>query len=67
MNICRLAGKNIRLYRQKMQLSQEELAARAGMSRPYLAEIESGSKNPSLALLDNIAQALGRTVIDLLR
>lgn len=67
MNICRLVGKNIRAYRTRKKMSQEDLAARVGMSRPYLSEIENGLQNPSLIILDSIAEALDATVIDLLQ
>ncbi len=67
MNICRLAGHNIRLYRQKKGLTQEALAVKAKMNRPYLSDMEQGTKNPSLDMLDRIAKALDITVIELLQ
>jgi transcriptional regulator with XRE-family HTH domain len=57
MDICALIGVNIRKLRHKKGLSQEEFAAEAGMDRSYLSEIETGRKNPSIIILDQIAQA----------
>lgn len=57
----------IRLYRKKAQLKQGELARRVGVTQPYLCSLENGKKtNPSLALLQRIANVLGVTVSDLL-
>ena len=41
-----------------MGLSQEELAARAGLHRTYLADIERGSRNVALLNIEKIAAAL---------
>lgn len=40
-------------------ISQEELARRLDMSRPYLAQIENGSRNLSTKRQAEIARALG--------
>jgi len=42
----------LKLLRTFHQLSQVELAKRLGISNSYLSEIESGSKSPSVDLLD---------------
>lgn len=39
--------------------TQDELAQRAGVSRPYLAQIETGARNLSLRHQKAIADALG--------
>ncbi|MCS6625437.1 helix-turn-helix domain-containing protein [Roseibacterium beibuensis] len=52
-------GANIRRLRQARKLSQEALAHEAGMAMRYLAGIERGEENPSLAFLVKIADALG--------
>lgn len=38
-----------------MDVSQEELAERAGCSRGYLSEIESGKREPGRDILERIA------------
>ena len=44
--------------RQESQLSQQQLAEKAGISQGYLSEIESGKKSGSLSVLTRIAAAL---------
>ena len=46
-------------YRRVAQLSQEELADRAGIHRTYVSQIERGLKMPTLAILFKISAALG--------
>jgi transcriptional regulator with XRE-family HTH domain len=52
-------GANIRRLRRARGLSQEGLAHEAGIAMRYLAGIERGEENPSLAFLVKIAGALG--------
>ncbi|WP_038346256.1 helix-turn-helix domain-containing protein [Acinetobacter sp. A47] len=52
-------GKNIRHFRDLRQLSQQQLADRAGVSRRTIAALETGQVNISLAKLDAIAAVLG--------
>jgi DNA-binding XRE family transcriptional regulator len=48
----------IRTYRTYRKLSVSELAEAAGISQPYLSEIESGKKTGSVDVLKRIAAAL---------
>ncbi|PYB77904.1 helix-turn-helix domain-containing protein [Rhizobium wuzhouense] len=48
----------IRTYRNYRKLSVSDLAAAAGISQPYLSEIESGKKTASVDVLKRIAAAL---------
>lgn len=52
-------GANVRRLRKAKGLSQEGLAHEAGMSMRYLAGLERGEENPSLAFLVKLADALG--------
>jgi transcriptional regulator with XRE-family HTH domain len=54
-------GKRVRYLREQCQLSQEALAGLAGISRRWLAEIESG-KEPRLPLAVSLANELARHV-----
>ena len=45
--------------------SQVELAARAGISREYLARLETGRQDPRVSILAKIAKALKVKVGDL--
>lgn len=44
--------------RQSLQMSQEELARRAGLSRTYLSDIERGLRNISVLTLHKLAAAM---------
>jgi transcriptional regulator with XRE-family HTH domain len=52
-------GPYIRDARRRSQLSQEELAAQAGINRTYLSQLENGRSSPTLEVLNRIALALG--------
>jgi putative transcriptional regulator len=49
------------------EMTQEQLAARAGVSRQTIIAIEKGSYNPSVALALRIARVFGVTVEDVFR
>lgn len=48
----------IKILRKFRSLTQVELAEKSGLSRPYLAEIETGRKEGSITALKNLATAL---------
>ena len=52
-------GERIRQQRQKLGYTQEHLASVAGMSKGFLSEVETGTRNPSAEYLLRIANALG--------
>ncbi len=60
-------GALIRARRERLGLSQENLAASAEMSRTYLGEIERGGANPSITTLERLAHALGMKLSELVR
>lgn len=60
-----ILGANIRDYREKLLLSQEELAHQAGLDRSYMGGVERGERNTTLLTMVKIADALGRQVKDL--
>lgn len=59
-------GREIAKIRRSKALTQENLAAIAGLDRSYLSEIERGLVNPSLETLKRIADALGVSLCSLL-
>ena len=59
-------GQIVREYREKRQLSQESLSALAGLSRPYIGEIERGESNLSFTSLLAVAHGLGISASELL-
>ena len=54
-------GEAVRLRREELGWSQRQLAERAGMSQPSVGRFEAGGTNPTLPLLERLAQALGLT------
>ncbi|BAS31215.1 helix-turn-helix domain-containing protein [Dehalococcoides mccartyi] len=60
-------GKRVRDERVRQGLSQEELAARAGVHRTYIGMIERAEKNITLENIEKIAIALNIDVSDLLK
>ncbi len=57
---------NIRAMRKERGISQEELAAIAGLHRTYVGAIERGERNVSIDNVERLAQALTADVIELL-
>jgi transcriptional regulator with XRE-family HTH domain len=58
-------GRRVRELRNGLDISQEDLAERAGVHRTYVGMIERGEKNITLANIDKLATALGVTIADL--
>lgn len=52
----------LKILRKHFGLTQTDLADRAGISRPYLAEIEAGKKDGSIRAMKALADALGVNV-----
>lgn len=48
----------IKFYRNRQQLTQEQLGELSGVSPDYISELERGKKLPSIKRLDMLAQAL---------
>ena len=62
-----LMGSVIRGLRERRQLSQENLASLAGLSRPFIGEIERGESNFSFITFLALAQGLGISPSELMR
>lgn len=58
-------GKNIKKYRENLNLTQEVLADKAGISQDYLGKIEVNINNPGFATICKLADALGVELKDL--
>lgn len=59
-------GLVVRRARMAAGLSQEGLAMLAGLDRTYVSSLERGKRNPTLATLERLASALGRSLSSLL-
>jgi transcriptional regulator with XRE-family HTH domain len=51
-------GNRIKELRGKLGISQEELGFRSGVHRTYIASLEVGKRNVSIATLEKIVNAL---------
>jgi transcriptional regulator with XRE-family HTH domain len=62
-------GQTIKRYREEAGMTASELAAKTGLSKSYISELESTlttARGPSAAVLYEIAKALGVAIADLL-
>lgn len=66
MKPLRKLGLNIKVWRVRKELTQEELAVEAGLERSYTGGIERGERNISVITLLKLAHALECDPIDLL-
>ena len=60
-------GARIRVERERLGISQELLADKAGVHRTYLGGVERGERNIGLLNLIRIARALGITLAALFK
>lgn len=61
-------GENIKKYRTKQSLSQEDFAKKSGVKYTTLTKIESGViKKPSVLIMAKIAKALGVNIEELIK
>ena len=56
--VVRHLGEFIREQRRSSQISVRQLAKTAGVSNPYLSQIERGLRKPSAEILQQLAKAL---------
>jgi len=67
MDLNEIMATNLRRKRHELDMTQEELAERAGLSARYVGAIERGDVSASVTVLGQIAEALGIEPGDLLR
>jgi len=58
MDIKVKVGQNIKRLRNNKGLSQEQFAFEADLHRTYISDIERGNRNPTVTVLEKIANAL---------
>ena len=66
MDIRKVFGANVRVYRLAAGLSQEAVAVRMGVDRAYVSAIERGLQNVTLLTIWQLAEALKVRPADLL-
>jgi transcriptional regulator with XRE-family HTH domain len=59
-----LVARNLRRLRVVRGLSQEILAADAGIDRTYVSRLERGLENPTVGMLEQLADALDATIVE---
>jgi transcriptional regulator with XRE-family HTH domain len=57
----------VKRIREQRGMTQEQLAEKAGISRTYLARLETARHDPTLSMLEKIAKALRVDVAKLLK
>ena len=60
-------GKNMKRIRAKKGMSQGDIARALEVDRGYISNIENGKKNPTLATIQKLANALGVSANELLK
>jgi len=58
MDMRRVVGQNVKIYRGRLGISQEELAFRADLHRTYVSGVERGIRNPTVVTIERLAKAL---------
>jgi transcriptional regulator with XRE-family HTH domain len=58
-------GYAVKVRREELELTQEDLAEAAGIHRTYLSDVERGSRNVSLVNIERLAGALKLSLSEL--
>ena len=59
-------GTRLRVLRKARDMSRQELAEKAKVSREYVRLLEAGKYDPTVGVLQRLAKALGVSVSELL-
>ena len=60
-------GQNLKRIRTKKKMSQGDIARALDVHRAYISGIENGKRNPTLATIQKLANALGVPADELLK
>lgn len=66
MSLAAAVARNLKSTRLARKLSQESLAAKAGLSVSYISMLERDQRSPPLDTLESLAAALGVKPVALL-
>ncbi len=64
MDIKQAVGKRVKELRNKIGISQEELADTAQLDRTYITSVECGKRNISIVNIEKLANALNVTLAE---
>ena len=67
MDINKQLGMRIRYLRSLKKWSQEDLALEANINKNYLSDLERGTRNPTVVVVEKIARVFGITLSELFR
>jgi transcriptional regulator with XRE-family HTH domain len=59
-----LVARNLRRLRVIKGVSQENLAVDAGIDRTYVSRLERGLENPTVVVLERLAEALNAPIVE---
>ena len=59
-------GRRVKTLRDARRITQEEFAARSGLNRTYLSDVERGARNISLYNIEVIAKTLSISLSELM-
>ncbi len=66
-NLRTIFSKNLKYYRIKESLRQEDLAEKIGLTDKYISDLERSKFSPSLETIEKLANALNITADILLK
>ena len=67
MDMRVLVGQNVRKFRQKKGLTQEQFSELSGFTQQYISDLERGRRDPTVVTLYELASALGVSHMELVR
>ena len=62
LDVLTQLGMRIRYLRKQKGMSQLDLSLEADVNKNYISDLERGTRNPSLLVLERVARALGVTL-----
>jgi transcriptional regulator with XRE-family HTH domain len=66
VNLREILSLNIKAFRTKEGISQDEFAARCGLHRTYIGSVERQERNVTLETLNQLSASMGLSAADLL-
>lgn len=58
MDVRARLGENLKRHRLRLALSQEEFADLVGLHRTYVSDLERGTRNPTISIIEQVATVL---------
>ena len=60
-------GIRIKEIRERVGMTQVELSEKSGISQEHISRIENGKFSPNVKTADKLAEAMGVTLMDILK